>query len=418
MTLRKDKTQVLYLDHDRWIAASRAGTHGMVEIRLRIPLYPQFRAENSVLSALINARATLQGKVLRSLGADLFSTSDADALYLGLSTPVEHTVTAMQTAIRMLTASEDNSAEVNMAVRYHAQMIDIARQDPATVADEWTNELIYGLDHPYGARLDSTALSQLSAEMVYHAMHVTLSSPETRIALAGDAPPESLVKMAIAGVEEIVVQHMARVPVLPVPNFGAASWNRHRSDQNGAQLRVVWPAPGRSSEKLPGAELMVAALGGGNSSRLFKEVREKHGLCYGIRARIVHADAMSACVLNISTRSRHADEAMRVILETTERFSREELPTATELSQWSARLRTSRAVASSTPTGMVERLIALWQSWADLLAVPRKQEVEQVAASPRDMRFRAEDWPESRISSVAQQTFPAENRLEVVLTGD
>jgi predicted Zn-dependent peptidase len=53
---------------------------------------------------------------------------------------------------------------------------------------------------------------------------------------------------------------------------------------NQVNIVAVLPTVGVSSTDRQAVEVMAAVLGGGMSSRLFREVREKQGLCYGIGA--------------------------------------------------------------------------------------------------------------------------------------
>lgn len=62
--------------------------------------------------------------------------------------------------------------------------------------------------------------------------------------------------------------------------------NDIRIDEDLEQVHVTYAFPGIASadDELFTAQVYVAALGGGMSSRLFQEIREKRGLCYSIYA--------------------------------------------------------------------------------------------------------------------------------------
>jgi predicted Zn-dependent peptidase len=59
-----------------------------------------------------------------------------------------------------------------------------------------------------------------------------------------------------------------------------------RVEEDLEQVHVTWAFPGLPSgnDELFAAQVYVTALGGGMSSRLFQEIREKRGLCYSIYA--------------------------------------------------------------------------------------------------------------------------------------
>jgi predicted Zn-dependent peptidase len=57
-------------------------------------------------------------------------------------------------------------------------------------------------------------------------------------------------------------------------------------DLEQAHFTLALEAPGYRSDDIHTAQIYATALGGGMSSRLFQEIREKRGLCYTIyRAR-------------------------------------------------------------------------------------------------------------------------------------
>ncbi|HEX4159190.1 MAG TPA: pitrilysin family protein [Rhizomicrobium sp.] len=59
-----------------------------------------------------------------------------------------------------------------------------------------------------------------------------------------------------------------------------------RVEEDLEQVHITWAFPGLASggDALFAAQVYVTALGGGMSSRLFQEIREKRGLCYSIYA--------------------------------------------------------------------------------------------------------------------------------------
>ncbi len=56
-------------------------------------------------------------------------------------------------------------------------------------------------------------------------------------------------------------------------------------------------------------------LGGGASSRLFKEVRENRGLVYGISARAIYDRDCGFNFVSFSTRNKNLDEVLNIVQE-------------------------------------------------------------------------------------------------------
>ena len=78
------------------------------------------------------------------------------------------------------------------------------------------------------------------------------------------------------------------LPEMPAPPPAAATYRggdlREISALEQAHLAFAFPGVGTTDEDMFVAQVYVTALGGGMSSRLFQEVRERRGLCYSIYA--------------------------------------------------------------------------------------------------------------------------------------
>jgi predicted Zn-dependent peptidase len=59
---------------------------------------------------------------------------------------------------------------------------------------------------------------------------------------------------------------------------------RHKEDLEQVHVAYAFPGVASGDDALFAAQVFVTALGGGMSSRLFQEIREKRGLCYSIYA--------------------------------------------------------------------------------------------------------------------------------------
>jgi len=82
----------------------------------------------------------------------------------------------------------------------------------------------------------------------------------------------------------------------PAPDLGSYRGGDHRDRRDLEQMHLVLAFPGVGIRDPLYSEALVYAtvLGGGMSSRLFQEVREKRGLAYSVQA---HASAYSECGL-------------------------------------------------------------------------------------------------------------------------
>lgn len=91
-----------------------------------------------------------------------------------------------------------------------------------------------------------------------------------------------------AAMVELAERHFGAVRFGEAPRGVAAKFagSDIRYVEELEQVHVAWAFPGIASgeDALFAAQVFVTALGGGMSSRLFQEIREKRGLCYSIYA--------------------------------------------------------------------------------------------------------------------------------------
>jgi len=104
----------------------------------------------------------------------------------------------------------------------------------------------------------------------------------------------------------------APAAVAPGPRGPRVRHVPHDSQQT--HIAVAWSAPPYHLDDSYEATAALAVLGGGSSSRLFSEVRERRGLCYSVSAGYqTHRDfAMSLCYSG--TTAARAQETLDVIL--------------------------------------------------------------------------------------------------------
>jgi predicted Zn-dependent peptidase len=78
-------------------------------------------------------------------------------------------------------------------------------------------------------------------------------------------------------------------------------------------LVVGMRAPGRHSEERWPLAVLNHVLGGGISSRLFQEVRERRGLAYSIWSERVHYEEVGTLTVSVGTAPEHAREVLALV---------------------------------------------------------------------------------------------------------
>ncbi|MEM9708080.1 MAG: pitrilysin family protein [Pseudomonadota bacterium] len=101
------------------------------------------------------------------------------------------------------------------------------------------------------------------------------------VAAAGAIDPDKVVRAA----EEAFGGLKAGNRLAPEPAAFAGGERRVEKDLEQAHIALAFEMPSYSDPEIYAAQIYATALGGGMSSRLFQEIREKRGLCYTIYAQ-------------------------------------------------------------------------------------------------------------------------------------
>ena len=165
-------------------------------------------------------------------------------------------------------------------------------------------------------------------------------------------------------------------------------------DSQQTHVALAWSAPPYRDPASYEATAALGILGGGSSSRLFTEVRERRGLCYSVSAGYqTHRDfAMAVCYAG--TTAARAQETLDVILAEADRLAG--TITAEELARVKARVRSGLVMQQESSAARAGAIARQWyhlgrvQPLAEELARYEALTVADVeawlaAAPPRDL---------------------------------
>ena len=243
--------------------------------------------------------------------------------------------------------------------RIRAQIISGLRRDtsnPSALASRKFLEIAFG-DHPYSRQANGTLDSVPTIDvpdMKDYAGRV-IAKDTLRIAVVGDVDADTLGKLldktfgglpakarltAIADVQAAKPPQRAFIP-LDVP-----------------QTVVTFGGPGirRHDPTFMAAYVVNHILGGGSSSRLYKEVREKRGLAYSVYESLLWMDRSALFVGNTGTRADRAGETVDAI-EKEIRSIAEDGPTQKELDEAKSYLKGSQMLALDTSSKLAQALL-------------------------------------------------------------
>ncbi|MFN7990100.1 MAG: pitrilysin family protein [Thermoanaerobaculia bacterium] len=229
------------------------------------------------------------------LGGDCDAYTTKEWMAVHARTPSERLVDALALLLDLTEApaftAEDVETERKVILEEMAEASDV----PEDRLHE-TFVRAYWPDHPLGAPIlgtDETVRSLTRGRLVRRFREV-FRPEKTLLAVVGAFEPETFLRALSAERKK----RRRLVTAAPVPPAGAGSprgtrcaFHIPRPDLNQTHLLVGSPAPAYADRQVPAAWLLSVVLGGGVSSRLWRRVRERHGLAYQVGAGLtLHRD--------------------------------------------------------------------------------------------------------------------------------
>jgi zinc protease len=227
---------------------------------------------------------------------------------------------------------------------------------PTSLASRKFLELAFG-DHPYGRQANGTLESVPRIDVVDMKDYVgrVLARDTLRIAVVGDVDPATLGKL----LDQTFGGLPAKASLTPVADIEAAKPpQRAFIPLDVPQTVVTFGGPGirRNDPNFMAGYVVNHILGGGSSSRLYREVREKRGLAYSVYQSLLWMGHSAVFVGNTGTRADRAGETVDAITREIRRMA-EDGPTQQELDEAKSYLKGSQMLALDTSSKLASGLL-------------------------------------------------------------
>lgn len=202
---------------------------------------------------------------------------------------------------------------------------------PATVAARAFGKAVYG-SHPYGQEVTAATLARIRVQDMQRHHAATVLPCRAKVSIVGAlnrTQAQALVRTLLQWLPQGTCPTLPAVP--EVEPLQQASEQRIPFEAAQAQVLLGQPGFKRNDPDFLALNLANHVLGGGGfTSRLTEEVREKRGLTYSVYSYFSPALHAGAFTVGLQTRPDQADQALAVVREVLERFTREG-PTQAEL---------------------------------------------------------------------------------------
>ena len=255
-----------------------------------------------------------------------------------------------------LTSPHFESADVE---RIRAEVLSGLRRettDPGSLAGHKFLRMAFG-DHPYGRPASGTleSVPRIDVADLRDYVRRVLAKDTLKIAVVGDIDPATLGQL----LDKTFGGLPAKASLTPVPDIVAAGPpQRAYIPLDVPQTMVTFGGPGfmRHDPNFMAAYVVNHILGGGSSSRLYRDVREKHGLAYSIYEGLLWMDHSALFIGNTGTRADRAGETVEAVNKEVRRIAGSG-PTQQELDEAKSYLKGSQMLALDTSSKLAAAML-------------------------------------------------------------
>ncbi|WP_315766023.1 MULTISPECIES: pitrilysin family protein [unclassified Bradyrhizobium] len=256
-----------------------------------------------------------------------------------------------------LTSAHFDSEDVE---RIRSQVISNLRREstnPSAMAGRKFLELAYP-GHPYGRPANGTleSVPTITIDDLKDYVRHVVAKDTLKVAVVGDVDPATLGKL----LDQTFGSLPAKASLTPVPDVAATQPpQRVQVALDVPQTVITFGGPGiaRHDPQFMAAYVVNHILGGGGlSSRLYREVREKRGLAYSVYDALIWMDHSALFIGNTGTRADRAGETIDAVDREIRRIA-EEGPTQKELDEAKSYINGSQMLALDTSSKLAQALL-------------------------------------------------------------
>lgn len=236
-----------------------------------------------------------------------------------------------------------------------------AKADPSAIAGVKLRETIF-TDHPYSRPRQGTeeSINAITRDDIV-AMHQNIfAANNVTVGVVGAISADELSVL----LDKTFGTLTAEAALVDIPEISPNLGVREEIEMAvpNASISLVYKGLSRDDPDFFAAHLMNHILGGGTfSSRLYREVREKRGLAYGVSSSIVTRGQSNYLIAGTSTRAENKDEALGVIRQEFERIVKTGV-TEEELARAKKFVAGSYAINNLDTSGKIARVLVALQT--------------------------------------------------------
>ncbi len=249
-------------------------------------------------------------------------------------------------------------AEIEIERGVILQEIGQANDTPDDIIFDWLQEDSYR-DQPLGRTIlgPSERVRAFTREDLMSFVSEHYGPGQMILSAAGAVDHEAIVRLA-----ETLFGHLTPRALREAdPARFTGGETRRVKDLEQAHIALAFESPGYRDDAIYTAQIYSSALGGGMSSRLFQEVRERRGLCYTIFAQTgAYADTGTTTIY-AGTSGDQLGELAHITIDEMKRAA--DTMTDEEVARARAQMKAGMLMGLESPSNRSERLARLIQIW-------------------------------------------------------
>jgi zinc protease len=303
-----------------------------------------------------------------------------------------------------LTSPHFDSVDVE---RIRSQVMSGLRRDttnPGALAGRKFLELAYG-DHPYGRPSNGTleSVPTITVDDLKDYVRHVLAKDTLKVAVVGDVDPATLGKL----LDKTFGDLPAKASLTPVPDVVASKPPQQvLVNLDVPQTVITFGGPGirRHDPNFMAAYVVNHIIGGGGlSSRLYKEVREKRGLAYSVYDALLWMDHSALFIGNTGTRADRAGETIAAVEKEIRRMA-EEGPTQQELDEAKSYINGSQMLALDTSSKLAQALLQYQLDKMPIDYIEKRAEIVNAVTLDQAKQAARQLWSQGLLTVVVGRT--------------
>ncbi|WP_093160082.1 M16 family metallopeptidase [Aliiruegeria lutimaris] len=316
---------------DAWLVEEHSIPFVALELRFRGGTSldaPGKRGATNLMAALLEEGAGERDSqefaiAVESLAAEFSFRVQDDSLSVSAKVLTENRAEAMELLRQALVSPRFDGDAVERVRGQVLASIDTDKTDPDAIASQTFHALAFG-NHPYGTSSDGTeeSVSALTRDDIVAAHAAALARDRVYVSAVGDITSDELSDLLDTLLGELPAEGAPMPDRIDYTLGGGVTV----VDFDTPQSVMIFAQRGmkRHDPDFFPAYIMAQILGGGGfSSRLMEEVREKRGLTYGVAAYIYPMDLSEMFMGMVSTVNARAAETVAVVQDEWKRLAEE-----------------------------------------------------------------------------------------------